>query len=209
MDGERDFTGTRMPEDQGRFTDDAAALAAFNEYMKAQDLRANPLLAEGSDWRGVQAPGAFLQFIKIPRSDLRGANLRNAELRRADLTESQLQGSDLGGVNLMVSNLQRADLSDCFMRGVDLYEAGLAGASFQRSDMSNAYFMRLNFKEADITDTTMFMAQFYRADLRGAIGLETVKDLGTARFHRLGVTDSELQIIQDAMRSGPMFDVSA
>jgi uncharacterized protein YjbI with pentapeptide repeats len=208
MDGERDFTGSHMPQEQGLFTEDRALFDAFNTYMRGQELRANPIIAGESDWRGVRAPGAFLQFTKLPKSDLRGADFRGSELRRADFTESRLQGSDLSGANLMVSGLQRADLSGSIMRGVDLYEASLAGVNLRGCDLSNAYFMRLNFKEADLTDATVFMAQFYRADVRGAIGLETVLGLGAAKFHQLGVTDRELRIIESAIRSGPMFDIS-
>ncbi len=208
MDGERELPGIHLPDGKNDFTQDKAAFEAFNAYMRGQELRANPVVAEGSDWRGVKAPGAFLQFTKLPKSDLRGAFLHAAELRRADFTESQLQGADLSLANMMVSVLQRADLSDCILRGVDLYEASMAGAVFHRADLSNAYFMRLNFKEADLTDATVFMAQFYRADLRGVKGLETVRGLGAARYHRLGVSEQELRVVESAIRSGPMFEIS-
>ncbi|MEX2430630.1 MAG: pentapeptide repeat-containing protein, partial [Dehalococcoidia bacterium] len=207
MDGERQFQGIRLPEGQNDFTQDAAALQAFNKYMRAQDLRTDPVIADGADWRGAHAQGLVLPYSKLPKADLRGADLREADVRRTDFTEAQLQGSDVSMATLVGARLQGADLSDAVMRATDLYEAGTAGVILCRADMTGALLFRISLKDADLTDANVFMAQSYRADLRGVKGLETVKGLGTVRFHKLMVTARERELVEAALRSGPMFEV--
>jgi Pentapeptide repeats (8 copies) len=101
---------------------------------------------------GVDASGAFLQGIALPRgnlsrcdlnaSDLRNSrlhdatmsfcNLRDANFRFADLSgarlhHAQLQGADLHGAALGAALLGDADLS-----GVDLREADLSGLAYDQ-----------------------------------------------------------------------------
>src|SRR5437667_12469806 len=101
--GERDFSGTTLGADN-----DLWSLAEYDEmlaYLRGQDLRNSPVIAEGADWRGLTAPGLFFQAAKLSGANLSGANLQRADLRRAQLPGANLGGADLSGATLIVARL--------------------------------------------------------------------------------------------------------
>lgn len=98
------------------------------------------------------APFGKTGFIEeIWRTEFSGSNLSGAQLERADLTHALLSFANLKGANLKNAILKNADLT-----GADLSNADLTGADLTGADL---------------------------ADVRigGAIGMESVKGLATAK----------------------------
>ncbi|MPZ13737.1 MAG: hypothetical protein GEU73_04825 [Chloroflexi bacterium] len=205
MDGERDFSSTRLaPGSDLGSTDRYAELL---DYLRGQDLRATPVIGERADWRGIRAPSLYLQSARLAGAELTGADLRGADLRRSDLTGATLAGADLSEATLIGSRLMNAVLQEAVMRETDVYEANLTNSVLRGADLSRAFLLRLSLRGADLTDATLSGADLYRADLRGAIGLGRARDLGTARFHQTVVTPAERELIEATIRSRRLFDV--
>lgn len=203
MDGERDFSSTRLTG----ALDAEAGYAGLDAYLREQDLRAENLIAAGSDWSGLKARGLFLPFSKLAGINLKGADLRGADFRRTDFTGASFEGADLSGATVIGCRFQEANLAGATLRATDFYEASLAGARLPGADLTGAFLLRLALKEADLTGAVLTSAIMYRADLRGVIGLDRVVDLGTVTFHQTIVTAAEQAIIDKALGGMPFFDV--
>jgi uncharacterized protein YjbI with pentapeptide repeats len=204
--GERDFASTRIAPEKG----DIAGQEGFeelNRYLQGQDLRETPIIATEVDWQGIKAPGLFFMSTKMTGANLSGADLRGADLRRCELTGANFRGAQLQRAVLNQGRYMEADFTDAMMPGADFYEANFSKARFQGVDFSGAYTLRANFSEADFTDALLTRATFYRSDLRGAIGLETARDLGTCEFKHTVVTKREREIIEAARQALPLFDL--
>jgi uncharacterized protein YjbI with pentapeptide repeats len=206
LDGERDFASTHIDAEKGDISKQDG-FDEMNKYLQAQDLRENPVIATDSDWQGVRASGLFFQMCKLSGANLAGADLQDADFRRADLSGANLRGANVSGATFVGCRLMEADFTDAIMRGVDLYEANLSKGKLVNADIARGYTLRLNLGEVDLTGATMTGASLYRSDLRGAIGLETVRDLATCQFKHTMVTKREKDIIEAAFRAQPLFDV--
>jgi uncharacterized protein YjbI with pentapeptide repeats len=207
IDGERDFSDTRLSGDAN-----LGALPSYADllaYLRGQDLRNSPLIAERADWSGLSAPGVFFQATKLSGANLSRANLQGADLRRAELVEAQLVDADLSGATLVVARLMKANLQGASLRMADLYEANTAEADLRGANAAGARVIRLSLKDANLSGAFFTGTDLYRADLRGAIGLDQVRDLATARFHQTIVGDRERSIVLAAMRDGPLFEYRA
>ena len=203
MDGERDFSSTRL----SGALDDEAGYAGLVTYLREHDLRAETLTAAGSDWSGLRARGLFFPFSKLAGINLSGADLRGADFRRTDFTGANLEGADLSGATVIGCRFQGANLAGATLRATDFYEASLAGAKLPGADLTRAFLLRLALKEADLSGAVLTGAIMYRADLRGVVGLDKVTDLGTVTFHQTIVTAAERAIIDAAVGEMPLFDV--
>ena len=203
MDGERDFSSTRLSGS----LDDEAGYASLDSYLREQDLRAGSLTAAGSDWSGLRARGLFFPFSNLAGINLSGADLRGADFRRTDFTEANLAGVDLSGATVIGCRFQGANLAGATLRATDFYEASLAGAKLPGADLTRAFLLRLALKGADLSGAVLTSAVMYRTDLRGVVGLDTVIDLGTVTFHQTIVTAAEQAIIDAAVGEMPLFDV--
>jgi uncharacterized protein YjbI with pentapeptide repeats len=207
LGGERDFASTRIAADKGDFSR-ADGFEEANRYLQGQtDLRENPINASGGDWRGVKAVGLFLNALKAPGINLEGADLRDSDFRRSDMSGANFRNANVSGTTFVGCRLMEADFTDAIMRSVDLYEANLTKGKLVNADLTRAYTLRLNLGEVDMTGATMTNANLYRSDLRGAIGLETVRDLGTCQFKHTAVTKREKDVIEAAMNALPLFDL--
>ena len=209
LQGERDFSRTRLAAGDADLSA-AEGYAEMNAYLQGlQDLRENPITAAGADWRGIRAPGLYFLGARMSGVDLRGADLRDADIRRADLSGANLQGADVSGAVFIGTRLMESDFSGATMLGVDLYEANLSRGILRDADITNGYLLRLNLSEVDLTNAKLTNVELYRSDLRRAIGLETVRDLGTCHFKHTIVTQRERDIIEQAFRALPRFDMRA
>jgi uncharacterized protein YjbI with pentapeptide repeats len=206
MAGERDFAATCIPGESCDLESEEA-YAQLLSYLQEQDLRNSPIIAERSDWRGLKARGLCIQWAKLADADLSGADLRGADLRRSDFTGATFQGADLGEAELTHSRFIDADFSSATLRSADLYEANLTQSNLRNADLTGALLLRLSLERADMTGATLTRAQLYRVDLRGVVGLESVRDLARAQIHRAIVTRRERDIIENALRDLPLFDL--
>lgn len=92
-----------------------------------------------------------------------GVVCRDQDLRHTSVVAANLQGADLSG-----SNLEGADLRDADLRGAKLVGANLAGVSF----------MGANLAGADLTDAQLYITNFSRANLEGAVMTAADKQCG-------------------------------
>ena len=203
MDGERDFSSTRL----SGALDDEAGYAGLDAYLRDRDLRAETLTAAGSDWSGLRARGLFFPFSKLAGINPSRSDLRGADFRRTDFTGANLEGADLTGATVIGCRFQEANLAGATLRATDFYEASLTGAKLRGADLTRAFLLRLAFREADLSGAVLTGAIMYRADLRGVVGLDKVTDLGTVTFHQTIVTAAEQAIIDAALGGMPFFDV--
>ncbi len=203
MDGERDFSSTRLTG----ALDEEAGYAGLGAYLREHDLRAENLMAVGADWSGLKARGLFFPFSKLAGINLSGADLRGADFRRTDFTGANLDGADLSGATVIGCRFQEASLAGAVLRATDFYEASLAGAKLPGADLTRAFLLRLALQEADLSGAVLTGAIMYRADLRGVVGLDKVTDLGTVTFHQTIVTAGEQAIIDAAVGEMSLFDV--
>jgi hypothetical protein len=93
--------------------------------------------------------GVDLEYAKLERADLAGANLRGARgcprFNGANLSGADLRGFsascsrlDLQGVNLYGANLKGAQLSYANLRGADLTDVDLSDVNLDKADLSGA-----------------------------------------------------------------------
>ena len=137
--GERDFTGLQLPPDSD--LSKAEGYDALLDYLKGEDLRAAPVLAEGADLRGLKAPRLALSFAKLAGANLKGCNLAGADMRRADFSN--------------------ADFSQLVFdeRGLDFTNATLVGTKMNLSDSGAATTSAgLNFTNADLTEAELTLS---------------------------------------------------
>ncbi len=203
--GERDFSSTKLTSDGTTAAEQD--VAELNGYLQGQDIRENPILATNADWSGLQAPGIFLQGIRLAGADLSRADLRNADFRRSDLSGIAFRGANVSGTVFVGAKLMNSDFSGATMRGADLYEANLSGSQLVDADLARAYMLRLNLTGADLSGAQLTGVLFYRADLRKTIGLDRTRDLASCQFKHTIVTAAERNAIEAAIQSEPRFDL--
>jgi uncharacterized protein YjbI with pentapeptide repeats len=202
--GERDFTNTSLAPDT-----DLAKNEAYPElvaYLQEQDLRNSPVVADGADWRGLRAPRLMIT-AKLAGANLTGADLRDAEVTRSDLSGASLEGADLRGANLSVSRCMKANLTGARLQRADLYEVNFGDALLRNVDLTGAIALKVALRGTDLTDAIFTDVDLYRADLRGALGLESTVDLGSAHFHHTIVTPREHAIVNGFLQARPLFDI--
>ncbi|MSQ24177.1 MAG: pentapeptide repeat-containing protein [Chloroflexi bacterium] len=181
--------------------------AKLNTYLRAQDLRNEPLALEGSDWQGLKAADFFIQFAKLPGVNLKGADLFGADLRRSDLSGANMAGANVSRGVLANTRLMNGDLSSANLRYCDIYESNMTDANLRGADLSGARLLNMSLRGADLTGAKMTNCDLYRCDLRGAKGLETVLDLASGNFRASVVTENEIAVISAALRNSAMFDI--
>ncbi|HTQ54767.1 MAG TPA: pentapeptide repeat-containing protein [Bryobacteraceae bacterium] len=103
------------------------------------------LNADGVPLVGVNAAGAFLQGIQLPR-----ANLLRADLGASDMRDSNLEGCDLEYAGLRYTNLRQSNLRSTNLRSADLEDADLVGAVLQGADLGEANLARADLRRADL-----------------------------------------------------------
>jgi len=94
---------------------------------------------------GVDASGAFLQGIRLPK-----ARLSRADLAAADLRDCVLAGSDLQVADLKAANFLRGDLRGVDLRQADLEDAYLVDASLEGAELAGARLDRADLRGADL-----------------------------------------------------------
>lgn len=93
----------------------------------------------------VDASGAFLQGISLPRASLRRANFSAADVRNSNFEAAELIDADLGSGNFRGSSLREANL-----QGARLDDADLWGANLTRADLSDASIADADLRNADL-----------------------------------------------------------
>jgi uncharacterized protein YjbI with pentapeptide repeats len=205
--GERNFESTQISAAQGDFAAQSD-YAEMNRYLAGlTDLRDNPIVLNNIDWRGVKAPSIYLLGAKMAGANFEGADLCDADLRRSDLSGANFRGANVSGAVFIGARLMESDFDGATMLGSDLYEANISKGKLTNCDLTGAWLLRLNLGGADLTGSKITNAMFYRSDLRGIVGLDTVRDLATCQFKHTMVTLREKGIIEAALNARPLFEL--
>ncbi|HEX2911763.1 MAG TPA: pentapeptide repeat-containing protein [Chloroflexia bacterium] len=127
------------------------------------------------DMTGVNLREAYLNRVnlsanKLPKADLRGADLTRCSLQGCDLRGANLQGATLENCDLRQANFQGTNLTDCNaeysdfrgsnLSGANLSGADLTGCKFQRANLQEAFLLNCQFTEAVYSVKTLWPAQF-------------------------------------------------
>jgi hypothetical protein len=94
---------------------------------------------------GVDASGAFLQGIRLPK-----ANLLRCDLSLTDMRESILSSANLEFANLSSANFRNSDLRGADLRNANLSDADLVGANLSLADLSGADLTNADLRSADL-----------------------------------------------------------
>ena len=111
----------------------------------------------------------LMNFTRLPKDCLRGADFRNT-----DLTYTDFSGMDLRGANFAKADMYSADFRQCDFRDVDVY-----GAYIARSDFVNANLIGCNIADAEVYRTDLTDAKIDSAD-RDYI--ESLARMGAIKF---------------------------
>jgi uncharacterized protein YjbI with pentapeptide repeats len=164
---------------------------------------------EGAAWPYVRLPKVDLREADLSGAYLHEANLEGADARCVQLPEAKLQGAALSGLWAVEANLARADLSraqaekpvfnravleraaldNAVLRGAKFIEANLYGASFVEADLSGAVL-----KGADITDADFTSANLEQANMAGLV-LRKATFTGS-RFAGANLSQCDLEYLQ-------------
>jgi TIR domain/Pentapeptide repeats (8 copies) len=136
-----------------------------NAKLKSADLSHANFSHANLDY--VDLRDANLDHAILRHAVLHGANLRRADLCYADLYDANFRGADLHRATLGYADLSYADLRSADLTGAHLYDANL-----NRTMLSGTKFNQASLNGATFADT----------DLRGAVGLESVMQVGPIKI---------------------------
>jgi uncharacterized protein YjbI with pentapeptide repeats len=213
-----------VPEALEQLRSIVAGTPAFRHAMAASILHAtdtgwvpdsdpSPRLCgaylEGAAWPYVRLPKADLREADLNEAYLHEANLEGADANHAQLYQAKLQGADLTEFFAREANLygadlsrakaekavfegailERANLDNAVLRGARFAGANLSGASFVEADLSGAVLKGADITNADFTSANLEGASLTKLSLRKAI-------LTGARFVRADLRDCDLEYLQ-------------
>jgi uncharacterized protein YjbI with pentapeptide repeats len=151
-----------------------AGKPAFRQAMTASILHATetgwaPESDQSPRLCGAYLEGAAWPYIRLPKADLReadlgGAYLHEANLAGADAGRARLSGATLQGADLTEFRAYQADLTGADLSRVKAEKAVFEGAVLERANLDNAVFRTARFAEAKLAG-----ASFLEADLSGAV----------------------------------------
>ena len=177
LSGERDFSDIELEQDFDLSGDEG--FSELQAYFKAADMEENPLIAENSKFRHLDADDLYLPFLKANNTNFKhstfmGANFQNSEFKNADFRYARL-----AQVNMEGSNMTNADL-----RQADLYFSSLIGTILTGADFSGAGLQFTNMQAAII---------------RGIKNLGLARFVGTTNFQFADLTEKEKSIIREEL----------
>jgi len=153
----------------------AKGVEAWNAWFSSAAL---PVDLREADLRGMTLQGIRLVSAWLDGANVEKADLRNADLRSASLSSANAHGAIFNGTMMTHARLENADLSDA-----ELYLSNLSDADLSGADLGNAGLIQTNLDRADLrrarlTATRLNGAILTRANLHGAIGLESCVHIG-------------------------------
>ena len=103
-------------------------------------------------------------------------DLVKANLEGCDLGDAYLSRVDLTGAHLFNANLTGANLRYAEMEGANFTDSRLTGANLTNANLTNADLTGADFTDSNLTDAVR-RPGINRADMEGALGLDTAKGL--------------------------------
>ena len=188
--------------------------------VRHQQTKDTDVAIQQLDAAHVQLDSAYLvhtdlQYIWMPQSYLReanllGAKLREASLRRADLSRADLSYAELIGTNLEGANLSKANFSGANLGGANLRKANFSGANLNEVNLSAAsyhkggflgstvytqaaYLDGANFSGANLSEANLSGTYLWGAIFRGVIFYKA--NLSNATLHEANLSWPNLEEI--------------
>jgi uncharacterized protein YjbI with pentapeptide repeats len=97
---------------------------------------------------GVDASGAFLQGIALPRANLARCDLHASDLRQSAFVQASFSFCNLRDANFRNADLARSSFDNADLSGADLHSATLRGANLAAADLEGADLRDADFAEA-------------------------------------------------------------
>ncbi len=123
--------------------------------------------------------------------DSGGKKGRRADLSRVDLRMANLIGANLIGANMSRAHLGVANLSGADLSGANLSVAHLSGANLSRADLSGADLTRADMSKARLNDATLGGTLFFKTQLQGAEGLDTIRHFEASNLDHFTISQSD------------------
>lgn len=110
-----------------------------------------------NQWR-TEHPDIRIDFwkgVRLPKSDLRGADLSGADLREANFKGADLRHTNFQEAMLCKTDFRDADLRESNLRGADLRWSDLAGADLRHADLRGAHLVGAILGDAKLKDARL------------------------------------------------------
>jgi hypothetical protein len=134
-----------------------------NDRPDLSNVSLRSAVLRGINLKYAAAAGTDFSAARLTSADLSGASVTGATLIEADLRMARLKGADLSRTRLIAADFGGADLKDADLSDADLSGAYLRGTRLDRTSLIGARLRGTTFAEID---------------LRGVIGLESVRHDG-------------------------------
>ena len=167
--------------------------------------RANPRALEAiEEYKAARDRGEY-RLLKLPRADLRDADMSDLRLDECDFTGAVLDGARFVGTSLVRSSLAGAslvgaDFSYADLRKADLHAADATAATFVSAILQQANLTRCRLRRADMSDVDLTKANLYESDLTSA---NLTRALGVQANLRGTILEDA---ILTGLRGDPLFD---
>ncbi|HZX12752.1 MAG TPA: pentapeptide repeat-containing protein [Candidatus Nanoarchaeia archaeon] len=149
-------------------------------------------IEKGFDLHGYEIFEEMKRYLCGERLHINPIIIRDSEFRYIKAAGLYLPYTQGVGANFEGANLG----------GADFKEANLGGADFWRADLWRADFWR-----ADLKGTNLGRADLGRANLVNVRNLEGSVNLGRAFFFKTRVRAREKEIIEEALKTRPLFEI--
>nr|WP_039737586.1 globin domain-containing protein [Hassalia byssoidea] len=136
---------------------------SYARILALQDLN-----EDNVSLRGLDAVGAELVDINLPKANLSAANLSESDLSNANLSNANLDNANLSQAKLSGANLSHAKLSFAHLNKANLSSANLSSANLICADLSNANMSGANLKNATLSGANLEGTYLTGANLKGA-----------------------------------------
>lgn len=144
---------------------------------------ADPVLADGADWSGVEITGEVggppeVSFVEVSASRLVNVRLTGRQFDRLRLVDVLVEDCELSAVTLAGAHLTRVEFRRCRLSGlvgstlkarhVRFTDCRADGATFRMTTWDAAEFREVDLRDADFHASTFTGVSFLGCDLSGA-----------------------------------------
>lgn len=166
--------------------------------LRSANLRRAVLTA--AELIGTDLIGAYLEGAELEGANLNCADLHAAAISGARLNRANLYGANLTGANAIGTNFERADMGSAKLQLVNFFSADLTGADLSGADLRNANLKNVKLRYTDLTRAKMGNTSITNIDLRGVIGLSTVRHSGPSDINSGTFSSSEGEINEEFLQ---------
>ena len=159
----------------------------------------------GVDLRYSDLTDAYLVKSRLLGTSFAWANLTNAVICESEILGSAFHKAKMVGCDLSGLSMRDGDISQAVLHGSNLCKSifsdiSFAGSSLCGATLDCAIFSNTAFSETDMTGSSVSGTVFSDVDMRGIVGLDTVKCEKPAEITLSTFVKSEWQIPEVFLR---------